>query len=229
MRWSAFLRWGLLLALFTGCSRGEARRDAPPAPASGNVGAPQASTASASPRDALEDGDIVFQESPSRQSEMVRALTGSEWTHMGVIFIDPSGPTVLEAVSPVRYTKLAEWIAHGRGGRYVVKRLRDPSALSPEAVQAMRAVAAGWLGRPYDLQFRWGDDALYCSELVYKVFERGAHTAVGRLGRAEDMNLADPRVRSALAARFAPGKFDPAEPVVTPRSIYEDEKLEVVR
>ena len=67
--------------------------------------------------DALRDGDIIFQESTSRQSEMVGVLTRSEWTHMGVIFVDTSGPTVLEAVSPVRYTKLADWIARGRGGR----------------------------------------------------------------------------------------------------------------
>jgi hypothetical protein len=42
------------------------------------------------------------------------------------------------------------------------------------------------------------------------------------------MNLADPRVRSALATRFAPGKFDPAEPVVTPRSMFEDVNLVTV-
>ena len=147
---------------------------------------------------------------------------------MGVIFTDESGPTVLEAVTPVRYTRLADWIARGRGGAYVVKRLRDSSALLPEGIGAMRSLAAGWLGRPYDLQFRWGDDALYCSELVYKIFDRALHVGVGRLQRADDMNLDDPRVKSALAARFAPGKFDPAEPVVTPGSIFEDDGLETV-
>jgi len=72
----------------------------------------------------LRDGDLIFQESTSRQSEMVRALTDSRWTHMGVVFNEPTGPVVFEAVSPVRKTPLPTWIAHGRDRHYVVKRLR---------------------------------------------------------------------------------------------------------
>jgi hypothetical protein len=98
---------------------------------------------------------------------MVRALTDSRWTHMGVVF---------EAVSPV---------------------LRD--------------LVATWLGRPYDLRFRWDDQALYCSELAYKLFERSAGVRLGKLERAADMNLDDRRVQQALRKGFANAKFDPAE------------------
>src|SRR6187455_195223 len=75
-------------------------------------------------RSTLRDGDLVFQESTSGQSEMVRVLTGSRWTHMGVVFQEPAGPIVLEAVSPVRKTPLERWIDRGRRRHYVVKRLR---------------------------------------------------------------------------------------------------------
>lgn len=157
---------------------------------------------------------------------MVRALTNSRWTHMGVIFIAPAGPMVLEAVSPVRTTPLQEWVAHGRDRHYVVKRLRDADVrLSSDAISKMRALGKTWLGRPYDLRFRWDDQALYCSELAYKLFDRGAGVSIGKLERAADMNLDDKRVQQALQKRFAGARFDPTETVVTPDTIFKDEQL----
>jgi hypothetical protein len=177
----------------------------------------------------LRDGDLIFQESTSRQSAMVKKLTGSRWTHMGVIFVRPSGPVVLEAVSPVRQTSLAAWTARGKGGQYVVKRVRDPNRLPPEKLVAMDRLGRSWLGRPYDPRFRWDDETLYCSELVHKLFERAAGVRIGTIQRARDMNLGDPEVKRALAARFRGKRFDPDEPIVTPRSMFDDPALVTVR
>jgi len=174
----------------------------------------------------LRDGDLIFRESTSGQSEMVRALTKSHWTHMGVIFKDPAGPVVLEAVSPVRKTPLPSWIAHGRDQRYAVRRIRDADTrLSPETIGKMRTLGAKWIGRPYDVRFRWDDQALYCSELAYKLFDVAAGIRLGTLQKAADMNLDDPRVQEALKKRFASIRFDPDETVVTPDSIFNDEQL----
>ena len=157
---------------------------------------------------------------------MVRALTDSRWTHMGVIVREGGGTFVFEAVSPVRRTPLERFIAHGREQRYVVKRLRDADArLTPATLEKMRQLGATWLGRPYDLRFRWDDQALYCSELVYKLFDRGAGIRLGKLERAADMNLDDERVQKALKKRFANAQFDPNETVVTPDSIFNDAQL----
>lgn len=145
---------------------------------------------------------------------------------MGVVFNDAAGPMVLEAVSPVRKAPLQKWIAHGREGRFAVKRLRDAdSRLSKDVVARMQKLGATWLGRPYDLRFRWDDQALYCSELAYKLFDRAAGIQLGKLERAADMNLDDERVQQALQKRFAGAKFDPAETVVTPDSIFNDDQL----
>ncbi len=145
---------------------------------------------------------------------------------MGVVLIEGGKPLVLEATSPVKRTTLDQWIARGRGGRYVVKRLRDgEQVLDAAALGRLRALGKSWLGRPYDLQFRWDDDALYCSELVYKLFDRAANVKLGKVERASDMNLSDKRVQQALKRRFAGGGFDPDEPVVTPDSIFNDERL----
>lgn len=174
----------------------------------------------------LREGDLIFQESKSSQSEMVGALTGSRWTHMGVIVLQPTGSFVFEAVSPVKYTPLRDWIRRGRGQRYVVKRLRDADTrLTPEVLAAMRKLGASWLGRPYDLRFRWDDQALYCSELAYKLFERAVGVRLGKLQRAAEMNLDDERVKTALRKRFAGATFDPAETVITPDAMFNDEQL----
>ena len=174
----------------------------------------------------LRDGDLIFHESMSSQSEMVRALTGSRWTHMGVIVEEPEGLFVFEATSPVQRTPLEAWIARGRERRYVVKRLRDAETkLSRDTIEKMRQLGATWLGRPYDGRFRWDDETLYCSELVYKLFERGAGVRLGKLQTAADMNLDDEKVQQALRKRFVNAKFDPAETVITPDSIFNDEQL----
>jgi hypothetical protein len=190
-----------------------------------------AATGVAKATEKFKDGDLIFHESTSRQSEMVRVLTRSRWTHMGVVFHEAGAPMVFEAVSPVRRTPIKQWIARGRNGEYVVKRLRDvDDRLKPEVLAKMRTLGKSWLGRPYDLQFRWDDESLYCSELAHKLFAKGAGVKLGAIERAADMNLDDERVRRTMQKRFARGGFDPAEPVVTPDSIFNDDELvEVAR
>ena len=108
----------------------------------------------------------------------------------------------------------------------MVKRLRDADAkLSSEVVVRMKKLAKTWLGRPYDLRFRWDDQSLYCSELVYKLFDRGADVRIGKLQRASDMNLDDEHVQRALRKRFGNVRFDPTETVITPHSMFRDEQL----
>jgi len=145
---------------------------------------------------------------------------------MGVIFKASTQLFVFEAVSPVQKTTLLSWISRGKGHRYAVKRLRSAeSKLTAETIDNMRRLGTAWLGRPYDLKFQWSDDDLYCSELVFKLFERGAGVRLGRLQRAGDMNLDNPLVQKALKQRFAEVRFNPAETVVTPDSIFNDSQL----
>ena len=179
----------------------------------------------------LRDGDIVFQHSRSAQSKAVALATGSEWTHMGLIWIKDGEPWVLEAVQPVKLTPLPDWAVRGIRGRLVIKRLRDAEKVfSPAAVTRLHALGTAWLGRPYDPLFQWDDDRLYCSELVYKLLDRAAGVQVGELRKAKDFDLASPEVQRLMAKRFGrPGvRFDPEETVVSPQQIFEDPKLVTV-
>jgi hypothetical protein len=151
------------------------------------------------------EGDLVFQHSQSAQSRAVALATGSSWTHMGVVLGKDGQLVILEAVQPVKLTALAAWIGRGERGRVVVKRLRNADAvLTAETRERMRGLGESWLGRPYDLQFRWDDERLYCSELVYKLYERAAGIRIGALRKAGEFNLASPEVQR-LVARYSAG------------------------
>lgn len=192
----------------------------------GSAAAPQKARPATADAKGLRDGDLVFHESRSAQSEMVRTLTQSRWTHLGVVLREKDRLLVFEAVSPVKTTPLEQWAARGKDGRFVAKRLANADArLTPAVLEKMRALGKSWLGRPYDLRFRWDDQSLYCSELAYKLFDRAAGVQLGKLQTAADMNLDDERVQQALRRRFAGLKFDPSEIVVTPDSMFNDPQL----
>src|SRR5690242_12417227 len=89
----------------------------------------------------VRDGDIIFHTSHSSQSEAVQRATGSPYSHMGLVFRRDGSPCVLEAVATVRCTPLARWVAGGSGGHFVLKRLKDPATLEPNAISALRAEA----------------------------------------------------------------------------------------
>jgi permuted papain-like amidase YaeF/Yiix C92 family enzyme len=176
----------------------------------------------------LEDGDIVFQTSRSDQSEAIRRATGSPYTHMGVVFLDHGKPRVLEAVGPVQYTPLDEWIRRGIGGRFVVKRLADSTPLTNRGGAArLRARAERFLGRPYDFYFEWSDRRVYCSELVWKAYRNALGIRIGALKKLREFNLGDPVVAAKLKERYG-RKVPRNERVISPASMFHSEKLRTV-
>lgn len=173
----------------------------------------------------LRDGDIIFQTSRSAQSLAIQRATGSRYSHMGVIFLRDGEPFVFEASARVQRTPLQTWIARGQGGHYVIKRLQDADMrLTPRALARARELARSFEGKRYDLTFEWSDRRMYCSELVYKLYERAAGVRIGRLQRLRDFALDDPVVRRKLKERY--GERVPLdEPVISPASMYESPLL----
>lgn len=169
----------------------------------------------------LQDGDIVLQRSLSSQAEALAAATGSPWTHTGIVFRRGAELAVIEAVGPVRWTPLADWVARGAEGDVIVLRPRAPFDAA-----AVRRAAEAYLGAPYDLLFRWSDERVYCSELVYKAYDRvGLH--LGALVPISTLDLRAPAVQRLIDARGR-SNLDPAELVVTPASLLVDPDLQLV-
>ncbi len=179
----------------------------------------------------VQEGDLVFQRSRSAQSEAVALATHSALTHMGIVLFEEGRFWVYEAVQPVQRTPLDAWVARGLDGKVVVRRLRDAaSVLTPKVLHELKRSVHGFLGKPYDLQFRWDDDELYCSELVYKAYERAAGVRLGRLQRAAELDLSSPTVQRKLRQRYGKRlqRFEPREQVITPQSMFDDPRLVTV-
>jgi hypothetical protein len=180
----------------------------------------------ASAAEPLRDGDLVFQSSRSGQSLAVQRATHSPWSHMGVIVLRGGAPFVFEASATVRYTPLAQWAAHGDGGTYAVRRLKD--SLTTAQAAKLRAAAARYAGRPYDLYFEWSDDRIYCSELAFKLYRDALGIEIGRRQKLREFDLHDPVVAAKMRERYG-GRVPLDEPVISPAAMYDSPLLEEVR
>jgi uncharacterized protein YycO len=178
--------------------------------------------------DQVRDGDIIFQTSRSAQSIVIQKATHSKYSHMGIIFMREGKPYVYEANKTVQYTPLKEWIARGEGGHYVVKRLRDADLiLTSDALAKLRKVAEPFRGKPYDLTFEWSDSRIYCSELVWKIYDRGMGIQIGHLQKLRDFDLSDPTVQAKMKERY--GETVPMdETVISPAQMFAFDGLMVV-
>ena len=177
---------------------------------------------------ALKPGDVLFQDLASRQGAAVKLATGSDYTHCGILFEQGGKQVVMEAVGPVRMIPLAEWIAQGVDGAYIVKRLDTLYGyLTPKAVAQMKAVGSAYLGRPYDAAFNWSDDELYCSELVWKVYYEGFGLPLCELRQLGSYDFSHPEVAAQARERY--GDSIPLdEPVVAPSDLFDSERLRLV-
>lgn len=174
---------------------------------------------------AVVDGDVVFQTSRSAQSAAIQKATRSRYSHMGVVLTRNGRAYVFEAGRTVSYTPLQAWLARGEGGHYVVKRPRAP--LSATQAERLRRSAKAFEGKPYDTAFEWSDRRIYCSELVWKLFDRALGVQLGERQKLGDFALDDPLVRTALRERY--GKAVPLqETVISPQAMFASPLLETV-
>ncbi|HEX9052793.1 MAG TPA: YiiX/YebB-like N1pC/P60 family cysteine hydrolase [Anaeromyxobacter sp.] len=172
---------------------------------------------------AVRAGDLVFETSSSSQSWAIRWATRSPWSHVGIVDVGADGTFVVEALGKVSRTPWRAWRRRAaRGGELLVLRPRGvPEPLRAAAVER----AKGFLGRRYDPRFGWGDDRIYCSELVVKAYERAAGISYGRRERLKDLRTLG--LRGAMERRWG-GPVPEDLVLVTPASIAEDRRLERV-
>lgn len=177
---------------------------------------------------ALQDGDIIFQSSRSGQSLAVQLATKSKYSHVGLIYLIDKEVYVYEAVQPVKVTPFNEWIKHGDGQHYVVKRLNDSEELlTPTVIQKMKTVGEQFNHKDYDLYFSWSDERIYCSELVWKIYKEAVGIELGELQELKDFDLTHPIVKQKLKERYG-NNIPYDEKVISPVAIFESELLETI-
>lgn len=179
--------------------------------------------------DEIQNGDIIFQTSQSKQSKAIQIATKSKYSHCGIIYKKNGEYMVFEAVQPVQLTPLENWISRGENKHYVIKRLKNADkTLTNDALKRMKTIGQKFLGKSYDFTFGWTDEKIYCSELVWKIYDRALGVKIGELQKLGDLNLSNPIVKNVLKNRYI-NHIPKNEIVISPESIYESELLKTVK
>jgi hypothetical protein len=126
---------------------------------------------------------------------------------------------VIEAIGPVRYIELKTWINQGDKERFMQMRVKDVSVMQ---IERTVAAAEAMLGRPYDIQYELDDEKIYCSELVYKAYRRGAGIEVGT---QEELGKLNWRGSEAFIRAITGGSLPLERVMVTPLSVAVSPRL----
>jgi hypothetical protein len=149
----------------------------------------------------IQAGDFIFQHLPGPLTEMIAAVTHSDYSHCGIVVRKTGQWFVLEAIEPVSWTPLNKWIARGEGAHVTIVRLKPPyRQYIPRIIQE----AEHYVGRPYDMQYEWDDSAIYCSELIYKAVWKGAGIRLADFVGLGELNWRpyEPLIRSLAGGRL---------------------------
>jgi hypothetical protein len=175
-----------------------------------------------------QPGDVVFQSLPGDYDlvKAIEGITGSPFSHCGAVQKIDGQWMVIEAIGEVRRTPLLLWIARGRGSRITVYRLKEPYR---RYIPAMNDAMDHLMGRPYDFRYRFGDDEIYCSELVYRGYETATHgDALGVVRKLGDMNWQPYTQTIQKYEQCGPDNLPLDRPMITPRDLAEAAQFEQV-
>lgn len=180
-------------------------------------------------QNSIKNGDLIFQTSLSEQSKTIQIATKSKYSHCGIIYGKNGKFFVFEAVQPVKTTPLDEWIARGKNGHYVIKRIKNSDKiLTAKTLKKMKKEGEKFKGKNYDLTFEWSDDQIYCSELIWKIYQRATGIEIGKLEKLGDFDLTNEAVKKKMKERFA-DKIPLNETVISPAAIFNSDLLMTVK
>ena len=176
-------------------------------------------TAETGPVSEVREGDVIFQTSQSQQSPLIQIGTRSKITHCGIIVMRGGKPYVLETLKTLVLTPLDKFIARGEDGKYWIKRSKKEN---------IKIKYAKYLGRPYDLAFKFDNGRFYCSELVYDIYQKqlGIQLAEPRQVKDYLILFTDrlPKLKRAMKRRG----ISKEQYAIAPVDIFNSEYLESV-
>lgn len=115
----------------------------------------------------LKPGDILLQPLHCWACNLIEGQTNSEYSHIGVV-ISASEKEILvaEAYLKVRAVSLEEFNSKTQKG--LALEVLRPNFVSNDL---FKNYYKHFHNKPYDRNFLWDDEKIYCSELVQKLFE----------------------------------------------------------
>ncbi len=174
----------------------------------------------------LQNGDLVFQGINDQQAKAVKAATQSKWSHVGIIFLHQGQPWVLEAVQPVKTTRLSHFISRNPKSFYAMRLKNARLHIHPENIKKAKRYARLQIGKNYDSHFQWSDDRVYCSELVWKIYKEAAGIELCQPRALKSYNLHHPAVQALITKRYGSmSKLPMNERMVAPSDLAESSLL----
>jgi uncharacterized protein YycO len=175
----------------------------------------------------LKEGDIVFQDTGGELGEAIKIATKSEYSHCGMIMKSGNAIQVFEAIGPVQYTSIDEWVSHGKNDAFKTFRLKDSKKVSTSLVLTWGKNASFYLGKAYDHVFEWSNEKIYCSELVWKMY-KSVGIELSTTKQLKDFDLTNKLVKAQIQKRYGT-KIPYSEKVVSPQDLVESSLLEEVK
>lgn len=179
----------------------------------------------------FETGDVIAHTSQSSQSTMIQIGTQSKYSHVGVVFVKNGKAYVLESLSTTKFSTVDSFIDRGKNDDYTVYRYGDwqdghvdwQTGLTAVQKKKLKASVGKYKGKRYDLAFKWSDDKIYCSELVWKMYE-DIDIELSKPKKMKNFPLWIPKFKQVMEKRWG-GKVNKQEPVVSPKDIVKSDKL----
>lgn len=69
---------------------------------------------------------------------------------------------------------------------------------------------------------------IYCSELIWKVYQRATGIELGKLEKLSDFDLTNEAVKKKMKERYG-DKIPMNEIVISPKAVFESELLETIK
>ena len=177
-------------------------------------------TATIGPIEDVREGDVIFQTSLSQQSPLIKMGTRSTITHCGIVVMKDGKPYVLETQKTLVLTPLKKFIARGKDGKYWHKR--------PE-LDNIKIKYSGYLGKPYDLAFKFDNGKFYCSELIYDVYLNQLGVELCKPKRIDDYLILGahriPKIKRAMKKRG----ITMEQYAVAPVDVFNSKELKFVK
>lgn len=187
-----------------------------------------ASPAQKTADEGLQTGDLVFQDFDFGNSQAIKLISHSDYSHVGMIVKQDGQTYVYEAVQPVGLCPFEDWKARNPKGEYLIRRLKNASEVLTESkIEALKSAMKPYIGKDYDGLFAWSDKRMYCSEVLWKIYKKALNIEAGTLQQLGDLDLSNPIVRMKLAEIYG-GEIPMDETVISPQAMLECPLFETV-
>lgn len=170
------------------------------------------------------EGDVIFQTTSGATGKGIQLATHSKYNHCGILFLENNKWVVYEAIQPVCKTSLIDFNSRGLG---IIKRI-NTHILSSLEIEKLKAEFKKHENKNYDDVYGWGDDKIYCSELVYKLFYNALNIELCKTRKIGDYDFSHPLVKEKLLEKYG-NNIPLNETMVAPSDLFESNMLSLIK